>query len=655
MKNLKKVYVLSALLALSFAACEQPAGENTSTPKETTTITIRNECFSELIDVKWSGTLFADKDNTLGISGAVTKQVEAGEAYVYFSRKSNPVVARTRDLITIEKNQNITFRFFDNTLIVESTNPENTGSLKELISKLATPSKPVLTAKSGIIEAAWGAVNGAASYRVYCGTETVPPDEPVKTVSENTATITGLVNENTYNVWIQAVNATSESALSPPAQKTLALGIPGAPLLTAGNGSINVSWAAVDMASSYRLYFSTTTTPPAEAYETKTGTSTTITGLTNGTTYYVWVQAVNSGGASILGERAGLLLTLAAPQFVSLTAGDGSINISWGMVNIAASYKVYFSTTTTPPAEADKTVSGTSTTITGLANETTYHVWVQSVNSGGASAMSDRAGLLLTLAAPQSVSLTAGNGSINVYWNKVNIAASYKVYINSTTELPAEADKTVTGTSTTITGLANGTTYYVWVQSVNSGGESAMSDRASLLLTLAAPQVTLTAGNGSINVYWGKVNIAASYKVYFSTTTTPPAEADKTVTGTSTTITGLINGTTYYVWVQSVNSGGTSAMSNRVQLTLTLATPQVTVQGFTNEIKVSGYKVPNATSYKVYYSTGTTPPAEAVQIVTSSYTYITGLTNGIPYYVWVRAVNDGGSSALSNWARVIPN
>jgi fibronectin type 3 domain-containing protein len=571
MKPLKKIYMLSAIFALIFAACEQPADDNTSTLKETTTLTIRNECFSELIDVKWSGTLFADKDNTLGISSAVTKQVEAGEAYIYFSRKSNPVVARTRDLITIEKDQNITFRFFDNTLIVESTNPENTGSLKELISKLATPSKPVLTAKDGTIEAKWGAVSGATSYRVYCGTETTPPDEAVKTVSENIATITGLVNENTYNVWIQAINTSSESALSPPAQKTLALGIPGAPILTAGNGSINVSWTAVDMASSYKLYFSTTTEPPVEAAKTVTGTSTTIPGLTNGTTYHVWVQAVNSGGASIMSDRSSLLLTLAAPQSVSLTAGDGSINVNWNQVNIATSYKVYFSTTTTAPAEADKTVTGTSATITGLTNGTTYHVWVQSVNSGGTSAMSDRASLLLTLAAPQGVSLTAGNGSINVYWDKVNIAASYKVYFNTTTTPPAEADKTVTGTSTTITGLTNGTTYHVWVQSVNSGGASAMSNKEQLMLTLGTPRITsasgLTTGNG-IKVYWEGVPNATSYKVYCNTGITPPAGAVQTVTSsiTSSHITGLINGTTYYVWVQAVNNGGSSALSNWAQV-----------------------------------------------------------------------------------------
>jgi fibronectin type 3 domain-containing protein len=653
MKNLKKVFALTALFALVLAACKQPAGDDPK-QEEKTTITIRNECFSDLIDVKWSETLFADKDNTLSISSAVTKTVEAGEAYIYFSRKSNPVVARTTELFTIEKGQQLTFRFFDNTLIVEASNPDNTGSLKDLISRLLTPSKPVLTAHNGTIEAVWEPVEGAASYRVYVSETETPPEEANKTVTETAATITGLTNEKTYHVWIQAVSARSESELSPAAQKTLTLGVPAAPTLTPGNGSISASWETVDMATSYKVYIGTTSTPPEEADKTLTETTTVFTGLSNDTPYYVWVQAVNAGGGGVLSERAQLALTLAAPQNVSLTPGNGKITVQWDAVDGASSYKVYYSVGTTPPAEAAQTVTGTSVTLEGLSNGATYNVWVQAVNNGGGGVLSERAQLALTLAAPQNVSLTPGNGSLTASWEAVTLADSYKVYYGTTSTRPQEAEQTVTGTSVTIESLSNGATYYVWVQAANMGGGGVLSERAQLALTLAAPQnVSLTPGNGKITVQWEAVNGASSYKVYYSVSTTQPAEAAQTVTGTSVTIEGSSNGTTYYVWVQAANMGGGGTVSERAQLTLTLDAPQsITLSAGDGRLTASWEAVTLADSYKVYVSDTTTRPADATQTATGTSAVVSGLSNNPTYHVWVQAVNAGGDGTCSDRVQV---
>jgi fibronectin type 3 domain-containing protein len=651
MKNLKMIFAGLAVVLVVLAGCEQPAGDEPK-PEEKTTVTIRNECFSDLIDVKWSGTMFADNNNTLSISSAVTKQVEAGEAYIYFSRQSNPVVARTKELFVIEKGEHLTFRFYDNTLIVEASNPDNTGSLKDLISRLLTPSKPLLSAQNGTIEASWDAVEGASSYRVYVGETDTPPEEALKTVTETAAVITGLTNEKTYYVWLQAVNARSESDLSPAAHKTLTLGVPVSPTLTAGNGSITASWAGVDMATSYKVYISNTTTPPEEASKTLTETSTVFTGLSNNTPYHVWVQAVNAGGSSNLGGRAQLTLTLAVPQGISLTAGNGSFTVNWTATALTDSYKVYYNTVSTLPAEAEKIVAETNTAITGLTNGTTYYVWVQAVNSGGESALSLPVQKELILAAPQNVSLTPGNGKITVQWGAVSSASSYKVYYGVSTTQPAEAAQTVTGTTIALDGLTNSTTYYVWVQAVNSGGGGTVSDRVQLTLTLAAPQsISLTQGNGKITVQWGAVTLADSYKVYYSTTTTRPQDAAQSdLTGTSVAITGLSNGTSYYVWVQAVNSGGGGTVSDRAQLTLTLAAPQnvILTQG-NGKITAEWSAVTLADSYKVYYGTTTTRPEEAAQSdLTGTSAAITGLSNGTTYYIWVQAVNSGGGGTVSD-------
>jgi hypothetical protein len=64
--------------------------------------------------------------------------------------------------------------------------------------------------------------------------------------------------------------------------------------------SISVSWEAATFAESYNVYCAESETRPETPYRSDiTGTSASITGLTNGTTYYVWVEAVNPRGGKM--------------------------------------------------------------------------------------------------------------------------------------------------------------------------------------------------------------------------------------------------------------------------------------------------------------------------------------------------------------------
>jgi glycosidase len=79
--------------------------------------------------------------------------------------------------------------------------------------------------------------------------------------------------------------------------------IPSAPTglsATAGNGQVSLSWTGSSGATSYNLYRSTTSGGEGTTAVVTgiTGTSYTNTGLTNGTTYYFKVAAVNSAGTS---------------------------------------------------------------------------------------------------------------------------------------------------------------------------------------------------------------------------------------------------------------------------------------------------------------------------------------------------------------------
>jgi hypothetical protein len=99
-----------------------------------TTLTIKNESFTELTDVIWQNVTFSNSqyDNSIKSGTTVTKSVQPGGGYIFFKRKSNPIMARTSLHLVVGDNQQETFVFQDNTLIVEVNNPNNKGLLNEL-------------------------------------------------------------------------------------------------------------------------------------------------------------------------------------------------------------------------------------------------------------------------------------------------------------------------------------------------------------------------------------------------------------------------------------------------------------------------------------------------------------------------------------------
>lgn len=103
-------------------------------PVVSTTLTIKNLSFSDITEVKWNNITFEPNglEKEIEIGNFVKKDVKAGYGYIYFKRKSNPVFARTKAVVTVNEGEQIEFVFTDNTLIVEQNNAENTGTLSAL-------------------------------------------------------------------------------------------------------------------------------------------------------------------------------------------------------------------------------------------------------------------------------------------------------------------------------------------------------------------------------------------------------------------------------------------------------------------------------------------------------------------------------------------
>jgi hypothetical protein len=84
---------------------------------------------------------------------------------------------------------------------------------------LAPPEPPTIIAGNWQLTVSWAAAGGADEYEVYYGTGT--PTTLWDTVNETTTTITGFVNEGTYNVRIRGKNTSGVSAYSGTASGTI--------------------------------------------------------------------------------------------------------------------------------------------------------------------------------------------------------------------------------------------------------------------------------------------------------------------------------------------------------------------------------------------------------------------------------------------------
>ena len=137
---MKKIMLGLVIISMIFAwvniSCDNNSGNNSNGNENNTntTLIIKNETFSEISNVIWQGVSFVGikSGNSIAVSETVTKPVQSGSGYIYFSRTQNPIDARTYDIVVIEKGDTKEFTFTNQMLIVESDNPGNTATFISL-------------------------------------------------------------------------------------------------------------------------------------------------------------------------------------------------------------------------------------------------------------------------------------------------------------------------------------------------------------------------------------------------------------------------------------------------------------------------------------------------------------------------------------------
>jgi subtilase family serine protease len=178
------------------------------------------------------------------------------------------------------------------------------------------------------------------------------------------------------------------------------------------------------------------------------------------------------------------------------------------------------------------------------------------------------------LAPPNGLSATASPNSaaVTLKWSADAGAGTFNIYQGTAAgKEGATPVQTGSGTTAVVSGLQNGQTYYFEIAGVSVFGTSPNSNEASATTIPAAPAgLSASAGNAMATLTWGAVAGATTYNVYQGTSAGGEGGAPvKSGTTTSTTVSGLTNGTAYYFTVAAVGAGGASAMSNEASATPT--------------------------------------------------------------------------------------
>lgn len=163
------------------------------------------------------------------------------------------------------------------------------------------------------------------------------------------------------------------------------------------------------------------------------------------------------------------------------------------------------------------------------------------------------------LAAPTQNATGSGYNQITVNWKAVDSASGYLVYYGTANSIASATEiDGITETSYTITGLANGTTYYTWVKAKNDKDTSISSNMKSATTAPGAPGgITLNASGNSIALSWDATPGATIYRVNYSKTNDfNTATKINNIKNPSYVLTGLDYNTTYYIWLEAANPAG---------------------------------------------------------------------------------------------------
>lgn len=534
-----------------------------------------------------------------GVAPTITTTATAGSTTYYgWTSAAGPFSTYSAPFSTIEGTQTLYYYSVD---VASNAETVKTLALKTDISNPTVPSSVAVTLSSITTSSAditWAdstdAVSGVARYEVYVdGTYYGQSTTPAMLLA-------GLSPFTSYSITVRSVDrAGNVSAFSSPATALLTKTLDTAPyttLLTAtpfapnGLNDWYVGAAPAVTLQSLPIYAPAPVIHYSWASDTGPWTdyASALTPPSGPSILYYWTEG-NAGRADELVKSQAFKVdtqTPAAPPVIAAATSYQSINASWTPVadtpSGIARYDVFVDGT------LYASVTSPLVDIVALHKATAYDITVQTVNSAGTTsslsatvtATTDNSPLP---AAPRAVYAKAPTGdSVYIDWSATTDfvgTVSYRVW-RSSDGVTYSAIATTTGgvldCSYIDNGLRSSTRYWYAISTVDSRGESALSDNTSGRWPYVAPVtywpprplgVTATPMLGAVFIQWTPSPNPAilGYIVKRAPRSLAAPSAVTTLTPVPTTNLGYIDwavndGEPYYYTVTAIDASGTLSM-----------------------------------------------------------------------------------------------
>ncbi|WED66572.1 fibronectin type III domain-containing protein [Synoicihabitans lomoniglobus] len=487
------------------------------------------------------------------------------------------------------------------------------------------------------------------------------------TVAGTSISVGGLSPATTYVMTVRARDSAGNwSAWSPgynvTTSDTVAPGIPtGLGASSVGSTSFTLSWNAASDNVGVTGY---EVLRDATSLGTQVGTSASLTGLTQGTDYSIKVRARDAAG-NWSGWSSPLTVATvdsgppSAPTGLAASSVNGSsfvLNWSASSDNIGVTgYEVR------RDSASLGTQAGTTATLSGLADATTYSITVRARDaagnwSGWSSALS------VTTVDVSSPSIPGGLAASGISGSSFTLTWSVPADNVGVTLYEVRRDGvslgTTSNTSMGLSGLAEYTTYSMAVRARDAAGNwSGWSSNLPVLTgDVSAPATPsgLAASNISgsgFTVIWASSadNVGTTaYEVRRGATSLG------TTSGTSLLLSGLSEVTTYAMTVRARDGAGNwSGWSTALNVTtVDGSSPSIPVFGLPTNVSATELTISWSASdnvgvvgYEMQLASNT------VEYLTANSKTFTNLAQGVAYTLKVRALD--AASNLSGWATTI--
>ena len=423
-----------------------------------------------------------------------------------------------------------------------------------------------------------------------------------------------------------------------------------------------------------------------------------ISNLTNGNTYTIYLEAFNARGNSIpaITEPVVPFTIPDSPsvnQLIPLVnsfqvyfspplnnGGNAVAGYAYAIKNDATDYTSQYTEITTTD------ISYQSFTVNSLTNGNSYTLYFVAINSRGNSRPNIINGIVpYTIPlAPTFQTLVSTDSAIQVFFNPPsfnggNTISSYSYSIDSgyTYKPIIQTPSDVSTNSFTISNLANGNSYVVYLEAFNARGNSspAISEPVVPFTIPDHPVVNqLIPLDSYIQVYFSPPlnnggNAVAGYAYAIKNDTSDYTSQYTEITATdisyqSFTVNSLTNGNSYTLYFVAMNSRGNSRpniINGIVPYTIPLAPTFRSIVSLDSAFKVF-FNAPlfdggNAITKYIYSMNGGNTYSQITQSTSdvSNQSFTAGnLTNGTSYVVYLSAVNARGNSAPAISTPFIP-